>query len=51
MLDEIIGHELGHLLGLGHEEGTFMATPLELHNRVVTAEQRKILRRGARKGI
>jgi len=47
MLDEIVTHELGHLLGLAHEESTFMAAALELHNRVVTPEQRKILRAGA----
>lgn len=49
-LDEIIDHELGHLLlGSEHEEGTFMAPILELHNRTVTAQQRKALRHGALK--
>lgn len=50
-LDELIDHELGHLLGLEeHQEGTFMAAALELHNRVVTPQQRDIVRRGARRG-
>lgn len=48
MLDEIVDHELGHLLGLEHQDGTFMAAQLELHNRVVTPEQRRTLRRTAR---
>ena len=46
-LDEVLGHELSHLLGLGHEDGTFMAAVLELHNRVVTAAQRAQIRAAA----
>ena len=46
-LDEVLDHELAHLLGLGHEEGTFLAAVLELHNRVVTAEQRRLVRAAA----
>ena len=49
MLDEIVDHEVGHLLGLDHAEGTFMSVVLELHNRVVTPAQRKWLRAAVRK--
>ena len=46
-LDEVLTHELSHLLGLGHEDGTFMAAVLELHNRVVTAAQKAQVRAAA----
>jgi len=42
-----VAHELGHLFGLDHEEGTFMATQLELNNRIVTPAQRETIRRVA----
>ena len=47
-LDEVFDHEVSHLLGLGHEDDTFMAAILELHNRVVTPGQRKTVRAAAR---
>ena len=43
-LDEILDHELAHLLGLQHDEGTFLSATLELHNRVVTAAQKAQIR-------
>ena len=46
-LDERIDHELGHLLGLKHEDRTFMRAALEIHDRVVTAVQRTVLLRNA----
>lgn len=49
-LDEIIDHELGHLLMENeqeHEDGTFMGAVLELRNRLVTPAQRTQLRRAA----
>ena len=46
-LDEVFDHELAHLLGLQHEADTFLAAVLELHNRVVTAEQRRLVRAAA----
>lgn len=42
-----LAHEFGHLFGLDHEEGTFMATALELNNRIVTPTQREIIRAAA----
>lgn len=44
LLDEVVDHELVHLLGLEHQEGTFMAAELVEHNRVVTKEQRAKVR-------
>ena len=37
-------HELGHLFGLGHEDGTFMRAELETHDRAMTPTQRKQIR-------
>jgi hypothetical protein len=37
-------HEFSHLLGLGHEEGTFMSPILETMSRVVTPAQRAKIR-------
>mgnify|MGYP001608095147 CR=1 FL=1 len=37
-------HELAHLFGLGHEDGTFMRAELEVHDRTVTPTQRKQIR-------
>lgn len=39
----IIDHELGHLLGLDHEEGTFMRSALETENRAVSIFQKVTL--------
>lgn len=49
ILDEIIGHELAHILlkSSKHEEGTFLAAALEEHNRIVTQGQREQLRLAA----
>lgn len=47
LIDEIIDHELGHILGLDHEEGTFMRAALETTNRTVTDAQRTVLRESA----
>ena len=44
LLDEIIDHELGHVLGLDHEDGTFMRAELEIIERKVTAKQKQTLR-------
>lgn len=46
-LDKIIDHELGHLLGLDHEDDTFMRRILEINNRRVTPAQRTTLLRHA----
>jgi hypothetical protein len=43
LIDEIMDHELGHILGLGHEDGTFMRAALETSNRTVTPTQRAVL--------
>ena len=48
-LDEVFSHELAHLLGHQHEEGTFLAAVLELHNRLVTPEQKAKVRKVAYK--
>ena len=48
-LDEVLDHELSHLLGLSHEDNTFMAAVLELHDRVVTPAQRSQVRTAAYK--
>ncbi|MFQ6028596.1 MAG: hypothetical protein ACE5Q6_14005 [Dehalococcoidia bacterium] len=40
----IMIHELGHLLGLSHQEGTFMRTRLEIDNNFVTPEQQQTMR-------
>jgi hypothetical protein len=38
-------HELGHtLLGPNHQDGTFMGSALERENRIVTPEQRSMIR-------
>lgn len=47
-LDEIIDHELGHILGLEHEDGTFMRAELETVERNVTAIQKQQLRTNAK---
>ena len=47
-LDEVITHEISHIGGLSHEEGTFMSATLELHNRRVTPAQRQALREWVR---
>ena len=41
---EIINHELGHLLDLGHEEGTFMREILDTHIDTVTPAQLETLK-------
>ncbi len=41
---EIINHELGHLLDLDHEEGTFMREILDTHIDTVTSDQLKTLK-------
>ncbi len=43
---QIMGHELGHLLGLDHEQGTFLSANINDSNLVTTA-QREALRVGA----
>ena len=48
LLDEIIDHELGHILGLDHEDGTFMRAQLEIVERNVTPIQKQKLRTNAR---
>ena len=48
LLDEIIDHELGHGLGLEHEDGTFMRAELEIIERKVTPMQKQTLRTNAR---
>jgi hypothetical protein len=47
LIDEIMDHELGHILGLGHEDGTFMRSALETIDRTVTPTQRAVLRENA----
>ena len=47
-LDEVINHELGHLLSLDHEDKTFMRAVLETESRTVTPAQRGTIRRVAR---
>ena len=44
---KIINHELGHVLGLEHVEGTFMRKKMDIVQNV-TGQQRQVLRRGAR---
>ena len=39
-LDERIDHELGHLLGLDHQDETFMRATLDLGDRLTTPFQR-----------
>ena len=39
-VNELIDHELGHLLDLDHQEGTFMRSNLDLGDRIVTPFQR-----------
>ena len=48
-LDEVFDHEVaGHLLmGPEHVENTFLSATLELHNRVVTKEQKALIRAAA----
>ena len=48
LLDEIIDHELGHILGLEHANGTFMRDQLEIVDRNVTPVQKQTLRTNAR---
>lgn len=48
LLDEIIDHELGHILGLEHEDGTFMRAELEILERKVTPIQKQTLRTNAK---
>ena len=40
-------HELGHLFGLDHQDGTFMSAEIAGEDGVVTPEQRKAIRRMA----
>ncbi len=38
--NETLDHELGHLMNVDHEEGTFMRPTIEEHGNVVTEEQK-----------
>lgn len=44
---ETLVHEVGHLFGLEHEDGTFMDPVLETENRVITQPQRAKVRETA----
>ena len=47
LMDEIINHEMGHLLGLEHKEDTFMRRNLDVADNVIDDDQRDTVREKA----